>query len=104
MEHRKLNKHKETFMENQQKQREGQELAGDENYNNGGIIPDDQIDGSDADTDESLDTSVSPDENGDENDSSGVGTQSPDLADLDESGEGDNSELDIDESTGGTAI
>jgi hypothetical protein len=91
-------------MENQQKQREGKELVGDENYNNGGVISDDQIDGSDADTDESLDTSVSPDENGDENDSSGVGSQSPDLADLDESGEGDNSELDKDESTGGTAI
>ena len=95
-------------MENQQQDQQGQEQQGqenvtkDENYQNGGVIPDDQIDGSDADTDENLDSSVNPDQSNDESDLSGVGSQTEE--DADRNVDNDPSEFDIDESTGGTAI
>ena len=50
------------------------------NSNTGNLVPDDEIKGSDADTDKGLDTSVSPDKGDDENDASGIGSQTKDMA------------------------
>jgi len=66
----------------QQQQSQGEDntvTQGGDSGNAGNLVPDEQISGSDADTDPSLDTSISPDTEDDENDASGIGSQTEDV-------------------------
>ncbi|WP_256007320.1 hypothetical protein [Pedobacter deserti] len=78
-------------MENQNEQLKND--AERDKHINTGVVPEDQIKGSDADTNPELDISNSPDTKSDERDASGVGSQENDVEDMD-----------IDESTGGSAM